>query len=414
MATTTSALAPEVSPEEVGFDPVRLERLERHLERYVAERRRIGTLTVITRGGKIAYVGSTGHRDEAASLPVETDTIWRIYSMTKPFTSVAALMLHEEGLLSLSDPVAKFIPSFGDARVYRAGPAAAPLTAPASEQMLVRHLLTHTAGLTYGFYFRDQVDEAYRQAGFMLGWPEEYSLAEACDGWASIPLLFEPGSEWNYSVATDVLGRVIEVVSGQSLDEFFARRIFEPLRLSDTGFSIDEADRPRLAALYGANPETGKAEPAEASDQVKTERPQFLAGGHGLVSTAADYHRFTQLLLRGGELEGVRLLSSRTIGLMAQNHTPGGGDIPSSSRPSLLGPSFVGRGFGLGLSPLIDPVGANSLSSVGEFGWGGAAGTEFWVDPAEELTVLFFTQVLFAADDLRAELRRLVYQALVG
>jgi CubicO group peptidase (beta-lactamase class C family) len=413
MAMTTP-LAPEVEPAEAGFDPERLQRIDRHVDAYVADGRLIGSLVVVTRGGKVVHCSTGGERDAAAGLPVELDTIWRIYSMTKPITSLAALMLFEEGALSLFDPVASFIPSFEDVRVYRKGSAAAPLTAPASEPMLVWHLLTHTAGLSYGFHFMDPVDETYRNAGFLLGLPEDYDLAEACDRWAAMPLEFEPGSAWNYSHATDVVGRIVEVVSGRPLDEFFADRILEPLGMIDTGFSVAEADEPRLAALYACDPVTGKAVPNPEANLISADRPRFLAGGHGLVSTAADYHRFTQMLLRRGELDGARLLAPRTVDLMTTNHLPGNTTLTEYGRPLGLLVGNEGRGFGLGVAPLVDPTAAKHLSSAGEYTWGGAAGTHFWVDPAEELTVLFFTQVLFAGDDLHVDLRRLVYQALVG
>jgi CubicO group peptidase (beta-lactamase class C family) len=410
---TLAALAPEVGPEDVGLDPDRLQRLDRHLDEFVADGRQKGSLIVVTRGGKIAHVSARGYRDEAAELPVEPDTIWRIYSMTKPITSVAAMLLYEEGKLSLFDPVAKFIPAFADARVYRKGPAAAWVTAPATEPMLVWHLLTHTSGMTYGFYFVNPVDEAYRAAGFLLGLPEEYTLEEACDCWASLPLLFEPGAEWNYSHATDVVGRIVEVVSGQPLDEFFADRIFGPLAMSETRFTLSEDDAERFAFLYAFDPATGTAVPDPASSLISAERPSFLAGGHGLVSTAADYHRFTQMLLRRGELDGVRLLAPRTVDLMTVNHLPDNATITEIGRPLAGLVSNVGRGFGLGLAPLVDPLAAKSLSSQGEYTWGGAAGTHFFVDPSEDLTVLFFTQVLRAPDELWVAMRRLVYQALI-
>ena len=234
MATTT-ALASEVAPDEVGLDPGRLARLDAYLDGFVASGRHTGSLLVITRGGRIAHVSHRGQRDAQAGLPVEPDTIWRIYSMTKPITSVAAMMLYEEGALSLFDPVAKFIPSFEDLRVYRHGMAARPSGAGGGDDA-VWHLLTHTSGLTYGFQQANAVDEAYRAAGFFLDPPPDHDLASACDVWAGLPLLFEPGAEWNYSVSADVLGRIVEIVSGQSLDEFFAQRIFEPLGMTDTGF----------------------------------------------------------------------------------------------------------------------------------------------------------------------------------
>jgi CubicO group peptidase (beta-lactamase class C family) len=324
------------------------------------------------------------------------------------------MMLYEEGALSLFDPVAKFIPSFGDLRVYRHGMAAAPVTARAAQPMLVWHLLTHTSGLTYGFQQANPVDEAYRTAGFILDPPPEHDLASACDVWAGLPLLFEPGAEWNYSVSTDVLGRVIEVVSGQSLDEFFAERIFEPLGMTDTGFSVSEADRPRLTALYAHDPATATAVPHPGVDAISTERPKLLAGGHGLASTAADYHRFTQMLLRRGELDGVRLLAPRTVDFMTANHLPGNATLTDFGRPLLDLACNEGYGFGLGLAPLVDPIAAKTLSVAGEYRWEGAAGTAFWVDPAADMTVLFFTQVLFGSDDAWLGMRPLVYQALVG
>ncbi len=413
MATTT-ALATEVAPEEVGLDPGRLARLDAYLDGFVANGRHKGSLLAITRGGRIAHVSHRGQRDAEAGLPVEPDTIWRIYSMTKPITSVAAMMLYEEGALSLFDPVAKFIPSFEDLRVYRHGMAAAPVTVRAAEPMLVWHLLTHTSGLTYGFQQANAVDEAYRAAGFFLDPPPEHDLASACDVWAGLPLLFEPGAEWNYSVSTDVVGRIVEVVSGQSLADFFAQRIFAPLGMTDTGFSVADADRPRMTALYAHDPETATAVPYPGVDVISAQRPKLLAGGHGLASTAADYHRFTQMLLRRGELDGVRLLAPRTVDLMTANHLPGNATLTEFGRPLLDLVVNEGYGFGLGLSPLVDPIAAKTLSVAGEYRWEGAAGTAFWVDPAAEMTVLFFTQVLFGSDDAWMGMRPLVYQALVG
>jgi CubicO group peptidase (beta-lactamase class C family) len=411
---TTVAMTPEVEPQEVGFDPRRLERLDRYLEGFVDNGRARGWLLVVTRGGKVAHVSSRGDRDSEAGLPVETDTIWRIYSMTKPITSIAAMMLYEEGALALTDPVAKFIPAFADVRVYRKGAAAAPVTAPAAEQMTVWHLLTHTSGLTYAFQFANPCDEAYRLAGFEPDLRFDCNLAEACDSWAALPLLFEPGAEWNYSHSTDVLGRIIEVVSGQALDEFFAERILAPLGMTDTGFAVAEADRARLAALYLHDPQSAKAVPFPGPEPIPAERPRFLAGGHGLVSTAADYHRFTQMLLRRGELDGVRLLAPRTVDFMTSNHLPGNATITQFGRPLLDLVINEGYGFGLGLSPMVDPVAAKTLSPVGEYRWEGAAGTAFWVDPNDELTVLFFTQVLFGSDDVWVGMRRLLYASLVG
>jgi CubicO group peptidase (beta-lactamase class C family) len=323
------------------------------------------------------------------------------------------MMLYEEGALSLLDPVAKFIPAFEHARVYRQGSATTMISAPASEPLLIWHLMTHTSGLTYDFYFSHPVDELYRTAGFGSAAAADHTLAEACDRWASIPLLFEPGTAWNYSVSTDVLGRVVEVASGQSLDKFFATRIFEPLAMRDTGFSIAPTEQSRLTRLYAPDPQTGLAVAAPNLERHHLEQPKMLSGGGGLVSTAADYLRFTNMLLMRGELDGERLLAPHTVDLMAANHLPGGALITAPFGRSPLGANNEGRGFGLGFAPLVDPVAAKSLSSRGEYCWGGAAGTAFWVDPAEELTVVFCTQVLFARDDFGYHLRQLVYQALV-
>jgi CubicO group peptidase (beta-lactamase class C family) len=279
--------------------------------------------------------------------------------------------------------------------------------------MLVWHLLTHTSGLTYGFQQANAVDEAYRAAGFFLDPPPEHDLASACDVWAGLPLLFEPGTEWNYSVSTDVVGRIVEVVSGQSLADFFAQRIFAPLGMTDTGFSVSDADRPRMTALYAHDPATATAVPYPGVDPISAEAPKLLAGGHGLASTAADYHRFTQMLLRRGELDGVRLLAPRTVDLMTANHLPGNATLTEFGRPLLDLVVNEGYGFGLGLSPLVDPIAAKTLSVAGEYRWEGAAGTAFWVDPAADMTVLFFTQVLFGSDDAWMGMRPFVYQALV-
>jgi CubicO group peptidase (beta-lactamase class C family) len=413
MATTVVPTA-EVEPQEVGLDPERLARLDAYLDGFVERGHHKGSQLVITRGGRIAHHSLRGQRDAEAGLPVERDTVWRIYSMTKPITSVAAMMLFEEGALSLQDPVSKFIPCFGDCGVYRRGMAAAPVTARASEPMLVWHLMTHTSGLTYGFQQANAVDEAYRAAGFFLDPPVEHDLASACEVWAGLPLLFEPGTEWNYSVSTDVLGHIIEVVSGQPLDEFFAERIFAPLGMVDSGFAVSEAQRARMSALYFLDPESASAVPYPGVDAVTTERPKLLAGGHGCASTAADYHRFTQMLLRRGELDGVRLLSPRTVDFMTTNHLPGNATLTEFGRPLLDLVINEGYGFGLGLSPLVDPIAAKTLAVAGEYRWEGAAGTAFWVDPAADMTVLFFTQVLFSGDECWIGMRRLVNQALVA
>jgi CubicO group peptidase (beta-lactamase class C family) len=404
----------EVEAGQVGFDAARLRRIDRHFAGYVEDGRLPGWLVLVSRRGRIVHLATCGRRDLEADLPVELDTRFRIYSMTKPVTAVAAMQLYEEGAFSLKDPVSAFIPSFAELAVYRDGPASAPRTEPATRPMLLWHLLTHTAGLTYGFHHAHPVDAMYRAAGFEWVPRPGADLAECCELWAGLPLLFEPGSEWNYSVASDVLGRVVEVVSGQPLDRYFAERIFGPLGMGDTGFWVEGEAAAQLAALYAAGPDGG---PAVRFDQLGVRalrRPSCLDGGGGLVSTAADYHRFTQALLGGGELDGARLLGSRTLAYMARNHLPGGADLERFGRRLFAETTFDGVGYGLGFAVLLDPVANKVLSSAGEYAWGGLASTFFWVDPAEQLTAIFLTQLAPSTTyPLRSELRQLVYQALI-
>ncbi len=413
-----SKLKVAVDPAEVGLDADRLNRIGRRLARYVDEGLLPGWLVAVSRHGRLAYLATHGSRDTEAALPVELDTLWRIYSMTKPITSVAAMMLYEEGALELTDPVRRYIPSFGDMRVYSGGSDLRPVTTPATEPVRIWHLLTHTAGLTYGFHRVHPADALHRAAGFEWGTPPGTDLARACDIWAGIPLLFQPGAEWNYSVATDVLGRVIEVVSGQPLDEFFDARILGPLGMTDTGFYAPPEQLPRLAALYTRGAD-GKAARIDSLGERARVKPDMLSGGGGLVSTAGDYHRFTQLLLHradspAGELDGVRLLSPRTVSYMARNQLPGGVDLETFGRPLFAEAPFRGVGFGLGLAVVVDPVPGKVVCSAGELSWGGAASTSFWIDPAEELTALFFTQLLPSSSyPLRPLLRQLVYQSLM-
>jgi CubicO group peptidase (beta-lactamase class C family) len=369
---------------------------------------------MVARDSRVAYLDHYGHRDVEADLPVEGDTIFRIYSMTKPVTTVAAMLLWEEGRFQLKDPVSRFLPEFGDLRVWRGGSSSNPATEPALDEPLLWHLMTHTSGLTYGFLYAHPVDELYRRASFELTTPPGLDLAGVCERLAELPLLFQPGREWNYSMATDVLGRVVEVVSGQPLDQFLAERIFEPLGMGDTGFFVPEAEHHRLAALYLA----GTGQPAytriDSLGSAALAPPACLAGGGGLVSTMADYHRFASMLLQRGDHRGVRVLGPRTVDLMMQNHLPGGVDLRAFGRPISAETLFDGVGFGLGGSVVIDPVTAKVPGSVGEFAWGGAASTAFWVDPAESITAIFLTQLLPSRTyPVRSELRQLVYQALV-
>jgi CubicO group peptidase (beta-lactamase class C family) len=403
----------EVEAGQVGFDAGRLRRIDRHFARYVDDGRLPGWLVLVSRRGRIVHLATCGRRDLEADLPVETDTRFRIYSMTKPVTAVAAMQLYEQGAFALKDPVSAFIPSFAELAVYRDGPASGPRTEPATRPLLLWHLLTHTAGLTYGFHHAHPVDAMYRAAGFDWAPPEGRDLAECCQDWAGLPLLFEPGSEWNYSVASDVLGRVVEVVSGQPLDRYFDEHIFGPLGMADTGFWVEGEATGNLAALYLAGPQ-GRPVRFDELGRRALRRPDCLDGGGGLVSTAADYHRFTQALLGGGELDGARILGSRTLAYMARNHLPGGADLESFGRRLFAETTFDGVGYGLGFAVLLDPVANKVLSSPGELAWGGAASTFFFIDPAEQVTAVFMTQLMPSSTyPLRSELRQLVYQALV-
>lgn len=403
-----------VDPKRVGFDPARLANIDTHFARYVDDGRLAGWQIVVTRRGEVAHASTYGLRDREAGRPAESDTLWRIYSMTKPLTSVAAMMLWEEGRFQLTDEVSRWIPALGEMRVYDRGSALQPYTVPAVEPIRIWHLLTHTAGLTYGFLQTSVVDALYRAAGYDLYPPTGVDLATACEAWARLPLLFQPGSAWGYSIATDVLGHLVEVVSGQSLDAFFEKRILGPLGMTDTRWWVDDVDSDRLAALYTPHPATKQAVRIDELGARALDKPELLSGGAGLISTAADYHRFTQMLLREGELDGARLLSSRTVRFMTRNHLPGGQDLGRLSTGGFAETTFDGIGFGLGFAVVEDPVPSRVPSSVGEYYWGGAASTAFWVDPTEEITALLFTQLMpSSTHPLRPQLRQLVYSALV-
>ena len=407
-----STVKVEIDPADAGFDARRLARIDSHFANYVDDGRLPGWHVAVSRRGQVVHSSTYGQRDMAEGLPFEDDTIVRMFSMTKPITSVAAMMLHEEGAFQLKDPVAKFIPEFADTRVYRSGSFLKPATEPQVRPMLMWHLLTHTSGLTYGFHNTHAVDAMYRKAGFELGTPPGADLAEVCRLWADLPLVFQPGTEWNYGVSTDVLGRIVEVISGQPLDEFFRTRISEPLGMDDTAFWVSEENADRLAELYVPNPKTGLATPSPFPQPTK--QPTMLGGGDGLCGTASDYLRFSHMLLNKGVLDGTRLLGSRTVDVMTRNHLPGNADLEAFGRPLFAETSFDGVGFGLGFSVNMDPVANKTPSSVGEYAWGGAASTAFWIDPVEEIVAVFLTQLLpSSTHPIRPELKQLVYQALV-
>ncbi|GGZ68387.1 serine hydrolase domain-containing protein [Streptomyces echinoruber] len=411
MAQVRQELRQEVDPGEAGLDGKALDRLDQHLARHVDEGRLPGFLVAVARGGRVAHLTTHGRRDVAAGLPVEPGTLWRIYSMTKPVTAVAALLLVEEGRLSPDDPLERHLPAFADPRVYVDGTGDDVRTRPAAGPILIRHLLTHTAGLTFGFYHTHPVDALYRAAGLESSVVPGSDLAETVEVYASLPLQFDPGTQWNYSVASNVLGRVIEVVSGQPLDVFLAERIFRPLGMADAGFHVTGEQAGRLAELYGER-EDGGIEPVPGLPLHG--RPRFLSGSGGMVASAHDWHRFMELLRRRGELDGVRLLAPESVALMTRNHLPGDADLRSfGSRPVHDTPDNDGVGFGFNVSVVIDPARTRFPSGPGTYGWSGAATTTFWVDPVRDMTVQFMTQVRpRSRHTVFQDLKRLVYAAV--
>lgn len=423
------------SPALVGLDETRLQRVGQWLDEQVSSQRLAGASVLIGRRGSLAYHACSGHADVASSKPFQTDTIARIYSMTKPITAVAAMMLYERGCFQLDHPVAKYLPEFAETPVWRGGSEPIEATEPQATPMLVKHLFSHTSGLTYGFMQATPVDAAYRAAGveFAVG---EVSLQEQVAKLAQIPLLCQPGTQWNYSVATDVLGRLVEVWSGLSLRDFFQKEILQPLSMVDTDFTVDATKQSRFASLYvpptgGSMSGVGRkqadiaapgndAEKAGIILQESGSESRYLqpvtmhSGGGGLTGTIGDYGRFCQMLLNGGALDGVRLLSPITVNFMRTNQLPNNNDMAAMGQPVWSETSYDGIGFGLGVAVVLDPPKASIITSPGEFHWGGAASTFFWIDPCEDLFVVFFTQLVPSSTyPIRRELRARVYQAIV-
>jgi CubicO group peptidase (beta-lactamase class C family) len=333
--------------------------------------------------------------------------------MTKPVTSVALMTLVEEGLIALDDPVTKHIPAWKDLGVFAAGIEPAFLTTPPARPMQVVDLLRHTSGLTYGFQNRTNVDAAYRKLKL-----EEFNgghdLAGFVEALGKLPLDFSPGEAWNYSVATDVVGYLVQKIAGKPLGEVLHERIFEPLKMVDTGFFVRADQRSRLGACYNATPQGGLKLQDDPQTSTYLKPPRLESGGGGLVSSAADYMRFANMLVNGGEFDGARILSPMSVRLMASNHLPGGKDLTELSRSLFSESTNAGVGFGLGFAVVFDPPKTLVPCSQGEFYWGGAASTAFWVDPVEQVTVVFMTQLLPSSTyPIRRELRTLVYSALM-
>ncbi|MBR0872047.1 beta-lactamase family protein [Bradyrhizobium tropiciagri] len=418
-------LAPtSASPESAGMSTAALNRLEAHLKtRYIDAGRFPGTQLLIYRRGKVVHSTVQGFADLERKVPVKDDTIFRIYSMTKPITSVAFMMLVEEGKVAIDEPVARYIPEWKNLGVFVAGNAPAFLTRPPGRPMLIVDLLRHTSGLTYGFQQRSNVDAAYREK--KIGEVEKAgTLDTMIEDLAKIPLEFSPGDAWNYSVATDVLGYLVGKISGMPFEQFLKERIFKPLGMNDTDFFVPADKAHRFAACYSADPQGGfnplaadRKGTLTLQDDPTTSSflspPSLISGGGGLCSTAADYLTFCRALLNGGELGGVRLLGPKTLKLMTSNHLPGGLDLPGMSRSLFSEATYNGIGFGLGFAVTMDPAQTLIAGSPGEFNWGGAATTSFFIDPAEEMIMIFMTQVLpSSAYPLRRELRTLVYAAI--
>ncbi|MBI1179212.1 MAG: serine hydrolase [Alphaproteobacteria bacterium] len=398
-----------------GLSTERLARIERLLqEKYVGKGQLPGTLTQVWRAGELAYSGLLGSMDMERGKPVREDTIFRIYSMSKPITAVALLMLVEEGWIGLDDEVTVHIPAWKDLGVFAGGVPGAFLTMPPRRPMRVIDLFTHTAGLTYGFLARSNVDAAYRKR--RIGEPaQEGGLAAMVEEMAKLPLEFSPGDHWNYSVSIDVLGYLVEKVSGMSFGEFLRTRLFEPLGMTDTHFHCPPEKLDRFASCYVAQPDGSLTLQDDARDSTYARPPALESGGGGLISTAHDYMRFCRMLLGGGTLDGVQILSPKTVALFSLNLLPGNRDMTEMGlAPALFNEAgYAGVGFSLGCGVTVDLAKTRLPGTVGEFFWGGAASTAFWVDPKEDLTVVFMTQVLQSPHHiaLRRDLRTLVYSA---
>jgi CubicO group peptidase (beta-lactamase class C family) len=394
------------TPEDVGLSGSRLYKIDLLTRRYIEEGKLPGTITLVARRGEIVHLSCQGKMDIEADKEMADDTIFRIFSMSKPITSVALMMLYEDGRFQLDCPVSRYIPAWKQLKVHsREG-----LIEPARE-MTIRDLLTHTSGLTYGFMNASPVDALYREHGVERA-PD---LEELVSRLSQMPLLFTPGSRWSYSVATDVCGYLVQKISDMPFDEFLKHQIFLPLEMEDTGFTVPADKVHRLAANYQHTADDG-LRLVDAPETSTYLAPRgFLSGGGGLVSTVQDYSRFAHMLLNQGEYDGVRLLGRKTISLMTSNHLPNNGDLSSMGQAVFSETPYDGIGFGLGFSVMLNPATAPILGTPGEFAWGGAASTYFFVDPVEELVVILMTQLMPSSTyPIRRELRVLAYQSLIS
>jgi CubicO group peptidase (beta-lactamase class C family) len=406
-----------VDPVQAGFSSERLERLTTHLENeYIAKGRIAGAQLGVTRYGQTAYFRSFGQMDLERAKPVKSDTIFRIYSMTKPIVSIALMMLYERGLFQLGDPVARFFPAWANQRVWVSGTGADMITEAPIRPVSFQDMLTHMGGLTYGGMLPNNpsshpVDAAYKALKVRSAGTAD-TLVDFMAKLAQVPLRYQPGTQWMYSLASDVCGALVEALSGQTLDEFLAKEIFEPLGMVDTGFFVPAEKLDRFAANY----QRGEDKKLKLLDDPATSaylrKPALLSGGGGLVSTAADYLKFCEMLRRGGMGPTMRLIGSRTLAMMHRNHLPGGKDLTSIAIDSFSETGNDGIGFGLGFAMVEDQVAAKS-PSVQDYYWGGAASTIFWIDPIEDMSVVFMTQFMPSGTfNFRGQLKNIIYGAM--
>lgn len=395
-----------VAPERVGMSSERLERISEIARSYVDDGRLAGVVTLVARHGKLVHFEAVGQRGADDPRPLAKDALFRIYSMSKPITAVAAMQLYERGLFQLSDPISKFVPELAELTVLNGDGEREPAEVPTMQQ-----LLTHTAGFSYGFDPKDPVDKLYREAS-ALG-------AEDLDAFAALladlPLKYHPGTQWHYSVAVDVTGLIVERLSGQPFDEYLAEHIFEPLGMKDTFFSVPEDKWDRFLPNHRWDREAEKLVTLGPDSFDRFRDVTFFSGGGGLVGTAMDYLRFAEMLRNGGSLGKARILSPRTVEFMTINHLPASIDRGGSGEtPGLGGQALNGFGFGLGFGLVTDVAASGVMGSVGEYNWGGAAGTIFWVDPVEDFVMVAMIQLMGSPWPLRSELKVAVNQAIVG
>ena len=398
LASAVGAELPRATPAEVGLSQERLDRITQALESSVDQGHIAGAIGVVARKGKIAYWQNVGMADREGERVMADDAIFRIFSMTKPIVSVALMVLYEEGKFSLKDEVKQHIPELGGLKVWVAGKEVTP-----DREMTVQDLMRHTSGMTYGLFGDSRVDEMYNDAEVLSG---NKTVAEFVEKLSKLPLKHQPGTRWDYSVSVDVQGRLIEVLSGMDLATYMSERVFKPLDMRDTAFRMTEEKSDRFAQVYKKTKDEQGIEPAnDGRTNRYYEETQWYSGGGGLVSTTRDYLRFCQMLLNGGILEGTRILSRKTVELMTIDHT---GSISSAS--SILA---AGYGFGLNFAVHVDPAKSGLNGSVGEYNWGGLAGTSFWIDPAEELIGIYMIQMMPPRYANGAgQFKRLVYQSI--